>query len=92
MRSYGGRSGALSVELKRGRADPIARGYGIGPSQRWTFTARGCNITRQHDFIELSQTPFAGALGGNKAVNGQTLLRGFEGAPRIFGVKVRVKF
>ena len=64
----------------------------VSPNQRWTLTVYGTNITNEHYFMQKNLTPNAAALKGTNPVTGAALMRGFLGAPAMYGVKVSARF
>jgi iron complex outermembrane receptor protein len=64
----------------------------LSPDGRWTFTLYGTNLTNQHYWTLKYSQPLAGAFGGNNAVTGQSILRGFMGQPLFIGGKISAHF
>ncbi|MEH0194275.1 TonB-dependent receptor [Caulobacter sp. CCNWLY153] len=62
------------------------------PDDRWTLTAYINNIADERFWVMKYAQPLASNFGGNDAVTGASLLRGYAGAPRTVGVKVAAKF
>ena len=64
----------------------------VSPTKRWTLTLYGTNITNEKYFMQKNLTPNAAALKGTDPVTGAALMRGFMGAPAMFGARFNAKF
>lgn len=62
------------------------------PSGRWTLTAYGTNLADKLYYTDKYAQTLGGALGGANTTTGATLLRGYLGQPRTFGVKLAAQF
>jgi iron complex outermembrane receptor protein len=64
----------------------------VSPSGRWTLTAYGTNLANKLYYTEKYAQTLGAALGGSNTTTGATLLRGYMGDPREFGVKLSAQF
>ncbi|HWA64198.1 MAG TPA: TonB-dependent receptor [Caulobacteraceae bacterium] len=64
----------------------------VSPDQSWSVAVFGDNLTNEHYFRLKFAQVLDSAFGVRDPATGNTLMRGFLGAPRTYGVRVSHKF